>query len=67
MTTNHQPGCCADGSCTAETCMNLPAGSTCASCLHVRRCSLFGYTEGPDSVWCDFYPRRYRAAEVSHG
>lgn len=61
---NHveRPGCCADGTCTAETCMVLSAGQTCRTCAHHRLCELFGYAGGSDCTVCNFYPRRFRSA-----
>lgn len=51
-------GCCYDRSCTPDTCMNLPADSTCANCWHLDRCmKLFGCDPGNTS--CDFFPRRF--------
>lgn len=45
--------------CDDETCMNLPAGQACASCVHVERCvALFGVK--PENTMCDFFPRRFR-------
>ena len=59
-----QHGCCADGACTTETCMALPFGATCGSCVHRSRCETFGYTDGPDTPSCSFFPSRYRAAKA---
>ncbi len=40
--------------------MDLPAGKTCATCLHYAKCkALFGCLS--DAVKCDFAPSRYRA------
>lgn len=51
-------GCCADKSCTPQTCMDLPENKTCAQCVHERRCvTLFGAK--PENAWCDFFPRRF--------
>lgn len=53
------PGCCVDRACQPHTCMALPAGKTCADCVHVERCvTMFGIK--PESAICDFYPRRYQ-------
>lgn len=53
------PGCCVDDACQPHTCMTLPAGKTCADCIHVERCvAMFGVK--PENVICDFYPRRYQ-------
>lgn len=61
------PGCCVDresgteGACVPETCMTLPAGQTCGTCVHARRCiTIFGMTE--DDTSCSFFPRRFRQA-----
>lgn len=52
-------GCCADAACTGETCMTLPAGTTCGDCIHLYRCvTIFGRTAEDTS--CEWFPRRYR-------
>lgn len=52
-------GCCADKSCTRETCMALDAGRTCSDCVHFRRCrSLLGVAR--DRTGCDYFPRRFQ-------
>jgi len=54
-------GCCRDKSCTAETCMQLPPGCTCGTCMHEERCcAIFGHA--PDDTYCDWFPRRYMEA-----
>jgi hypothetical protein len=51
-------GCCADGACTPETCMNLPDGYTCGDCVHIKRCkAIFGHTEKDTA--CDWFPRKF--------
>src|SRR6266568_2114133 len=55
-------GCCLDKKygkgCTAETCMDLPVGATCSTCVHYARCcAMFGAK--PANMACDFFPRRY--------
>ncbi len=57
-------GCCLDRKygkgCTPDTCMSLPVGATCATCVHCERCcAIFGAK--PTNTWCDFFPRRYVA------
>ena len=39
--------------------MALPAGKTCADCVHARRCTAFGFTTAADNS-CDFHPPRFR-------
>lgn len=57
-----KPGCCVDNACSEATCMRLPAGKTCADCLHCDRCtSMFGAK--PTDERCGFYPRRFREPE----
>lgn len=58
------PGCCDDrraGSprgCTEASCMKLPSGITCSSCVHEYRCtSIFGAK--PADTVCQFFPRRF--------
>jgi hypothetical protein len=55
--------------CTETTCMELPTGETCGSCVHVRRCTtMFG--ADPSDTSCGFYPRRFRkspAVEANNG
>ncbi|HUS81852.1 MAG TPA: hypothetical protein VM013_01175 [Dehalococcoidia bacterium] len=55
-------GCCVDKKCTPKTCMDLPEGTTCGDCGHIKRCQLiFGHV--PDDTYCDWFPRRfYRVA-----
>jgi len=42
-----------------EQSMKLPAGKTCADCVHIKRCTAFGFTDSPENVWCDFFPNRF--------
>lgn len=66
------PGCCVDRvyaafgtrarGCSDDTCMTLPAGQSCGTCVHHNRCtSLFGAKT--ENTVCDFFPRRFRPAE----
>jgi hypothetical protein len=65
MTTKRRlHGCCADGACSAETCMELPAGKACGDCVHVRRCTLIFGMRAEDTS-CHIYPRRFRESEVT--
>ncbi len=63
-----QNGCCTDkkygGShaCKEETCMDLPVGETCGSCVHLKRCLALGYTQDAARTSCDFFPRRFQSA-----
>jgi len=55
-------GCCTDKKygkgCTPATCMSLPEGQWCATCVHTDRCvKIFGAK--PENTWCDFFPRRF--------
>lgn len=62
-------GCCVDKKygkgCNEQTCMTLPAGESCATCVHVWRCTtIFG--SKPEDTSCQFFPRRFhkdRAAQ----
>lgn len=39
--------------------MNLPAGKTCADCVHCKRCTaMFGHIPADES--CDWSPSRFR-------
>jgi hypothetical protein len=39
--------------------MNLPAGKTCADCVHCRRCcAMFGHI--PQDQVCDWYPSKFQ-------
>jgi len=58
-----KPGCCCDKSCTPDTCMVLPDGKTCGMCAYSTRCLVCGFTR-PERRVCDWFPRRYRDAEV---
>jgi len=59
--TRQRHGCCVDRACTPHTCMELPEGTTCGSCVHLSRClRLFGCK--PDNTSCDWFPRRFAAA-----
>lgn len=66
MSTTTRPalGCCVDRKygkgCTDDTCMNLPAGTTCGDCAHLARCTGMGFTRGATETACDFFPRRFR-------
>jgi hypothetical protein len=52
-------GCCYGEDCTATTCMNLAGESTCAECVHIKRCaSMFG--QESTATYCQFFPRRFR-------
>jgi hypothetical protein len=44
--------------------MKLPAGKTCASCVHVRRCVALGYTKA-ESTSCDFWPNKFQPAAIT--
>jgi len=46
-------GCCRDKACDASDCMTLPAGKTCADCVHVRKCTALCGAE-PTNTWCDW-------------
>jgi hypothetical protein len=57
-------GCCVDKKygcgCVEATCMNLPAGQTCGTCRHEKRCvGMFGAKREND--YCQFFPRRFLA------
>jgi hypothetical protein len=43
--------------------MALPAGKTCAECVHLGRCVKLGCTT-PDRRVCDFHPSRFKELEV---
>jgi hypothetical protein len=59
-TAKKRGGCCADDSCTPETCMDLPTGTTCGDCAHVRWCvMMFGKEASHTS--CGWFPRRLHA------
>jgi hypothetical protein len=51
-------GCCNDKVCTRDTCMNLPAGETCADCGFFAHCKAM-YGMKAKSTNCDFFPRRF--------
>jgi hypothetical protein len=55
-------GCCADKACTPKTCMDLPTGTTCGDCFHVRRCCAI-YGHKPEDTYCDWFPRRFIRAK----
>lgn len=40
--------------------MDLPKGKTCADCVHIKRCELFGFTDSRENDFCDFYPIRFK-------
>ena len=42
--------------------MALPAGETCGSCAHWRRCLALIQDRDPGERHCDFSPSRFRAA-----
>lgn len=45
--------------------MDLPAGQTCGTCVHARRCtSMFGHI--PEDEACDWSPSRFRASVAAH-
>lgn len=47
-----------DGSAEARQ-MDLPAGKTCADCVHSRRCcAIYGHI--PEDEVCDWYPSRFQ-------
>lgn len=55
-------GCCVDRKygtgCNDDNCMQLPADTTCADCVHVIRCTtLFG--SEPENDTCEWFPRRF--------
>lgn len=56
-------GCCVDKKygtgCTEQTCMQLPDGETCGTCIHFARCAAM---HGADKscTTCDFFPRQFR-------
>jgi hypothetical protein len=54
----HTHGCCADKACNDKTCMELPAGTTCADCRNFKHCAAF-YAHQPTDTYCDFFPRRF--------
>jgi len=54
--------------CNASTCMQLPEGESCSTCVHETRCkTMFGVK--PENTWCDFFPRRFlkRKEETEKG
>lgn len=57
--TSHKHGCCVDKVCTKDTCMELPEGESCGTCVHRNRCvAMFGSTDSQS--YCGFFPRRFR-------
>ena len=56
-------GCCTDKACTPATCMELPAGETCAACQFVKHCQRM-YAVKPENTSCDFFPRRFRKSNA---
>lgn len=44
--------------------MMLPEGKTCADCVHIRRCTMFGFTPTPEETMCSFGPSRFRASSA---
>ncbi|MCE7510281.1 hypothetical protein [Alloalcanivorax xenomutans] len=46
--------------------MDLPAGKTCADCVHCQRCcSIFGHI--PEDETCDWSPSRFQLVTVAPG
>jgi hypothetical protein len=43
--------------------MELPHGTTCGDCVHVKRCLAFGFTPKKEETVCSFYPRRLRVLQ----
>jgi hypothetical protein len=66
LTATWTHGCCTDNACTRETCMALPAGKTCAVCLHYHRCRWLIRISGRET-WCDWFPRRFYEAVIQPG
>lgn len=49
--------------CNTSTCMILPEGQTCRTCVHHDKCTqIFGAKSEND--YCGFFPRRFRLAHV---
>jgi hypothetical protein len=44
--------------------MRLPDGKTCGDCVHIYRCTIFGFTSSPANTSCDFWPNRFRASAL---
>lgn len=66
VTPTHANGCCRDGACDSSTCVDLPKGETCGTCVHAKRCTaIFGAKLSDTS--CGFFPRWFRRVEVDHG
>ena len=62
MNDKRQMGCCVDRKygkgCTPKTCMILPEGESCGTCVHLKRCVLiFGHK--PEDTYCDWFPRKF--------
>jgi len=53
-------GCCVAGDCDGETCVRLPPGATCWSCLGFESCRHLGARIA--DTGCQWFPRRYRPA-----
>ena len=56
-------GCCRDGACTEETCMELPEGKTCGDCRYQPWCKAL-FSCPPERTSCDYFPRRFGAKEA---
>lgn len=56
-------GCCIDKLCGSSTCMELPTGQTCSTCLIFNRCKVFLGLTGKETS-CDWFPRRFVQAPV---
>ena len=63
-------GCCVDRKygkgCTEQTCMDLPKGTTCGSCVHFSRCSRL-ISAKAERTTCDWFPRRYLPVVTTEG
>lgn len=61
-------GCCRDkksgcGGCDESTCMRLPEGETCSSCIRFEHCAAIGCAK-PANKTCDWFPRRFEKKEA---
>lgn len=57
-------GCCVDKACNKKTCMNLPQGKTCGSCIYSEYCKkLTGKNFCNSNISCDWFPRRYKESK----
>jgi len=52
-------GCCVDGTCNVDTCMELPTGKTCGDCIRFLKCKGFLGLTGNETS-CDWFPRMFR-------